>query len=1301
MSSQPENLWTRLFSDFNDWINGIIGIRTVTGFEVDGAIRAVSTDPEEPDERILQRLRGFLVGVNDDVLTVRIPGGREVVVGALRRDGDTEGSDSNIETEIVLNRANHIGVQLAATIADFSEAVAVQTDVSANTSARHSHTNLSILQAITAAFTTEEKTKLTGIQAGAEVNVNADWAAATGDAHILNKPATFPASAHTHPSAEITDLATTITNNPSVSASASARHTHANLSTLDATTAAYTTAEKTKLSGIQAGAEVNVQADWAAATGDAQILNKPTSLPPGPHTHPSGEITGLSAAVAAQTDVAANTAARHSHTNKAVLDAVTAAYTSADKTKLDGIAAGAEVNVQSDWAATSGDAQILNKPTALPPGPHTHPSADITDLSATIGGQADVAANTAARHSHTNKAVLDATTAAFTTALNTKLAGIQAGAEVNVNPDWNATSGDAQILNKPTALPAGPHTHTAPDITDFAAAVSAHSDVTANTAARHSHANKATLDATTAAYTAEEKTKLGGIAAGAEVNVQADWAAVSGDAQILNKPTSIPASAHTHPSGEISDFATAVAAHAAVSANTAARHSHTNKTTLDATTAAFTTALNTKLGGIAAGAEVNVNPNWTATSGDGQILNKPATFPPAPHTHAITDLQAVGSPTGLTFLRGDGTWAVPDTGGSGALMVDVRDFGTIGTANDSSVFQAALTALGDAGGGTLYVPGGHFFFLQGLTIPRGVHMFGCGEGRTILDFSGMTAGVTGPYDSFSAAIMGTGIRTILPTLAAAILVGAQTITFSSAPSVAPGDTICIYNTIDSAFNSARTYYRNGEFATVRSVSGNVVTLANRIISSTNYSMLQTEVYKVDGFTGGLTGMTVKGKNGFRTVRLDWGRQLSLQDLDLTGSDYANLEIGHSYIVRCQNIRSVDFSTFTALNYGISIGNCQDVVISESHLVTTRHGITIGGYATPGSVPNRVITIRNTWIEGVETGGGVTGFSPHGNTEYLTLEGCWLPSGITMGGDHMTVQGCDIGQNKDGQCIHSGELLGYDIKVIGCSIRGGINYQSTPQALMYFMWGPEAARGNGTVLFEGNKVDLAGSRIASGSSAQAIHLLQNGPVPATNDVIFRNNEVWDTVGPVLAARHVGMTLRSTNDNHFRTITIDGWTGNLGFNIEGISARTVRLSGIHIVDALGWGVRFAVAATTGHGHTDVVLEDISVLGSQNTGLIVGGSTSKIVDVFMADVTILDNAILATGSTQMQSSMYVYNVRNVVRRNAVVGDRKATPTQTRADAFLGITLLVDIAPVVLGSVTTLYRSGVTATRLLAVPA
>lgn len=40
----------------------------------------------------------------------------------------------------------------------------------------------------------------------------------------------------------------------------------------------YTTEEKSKLAGIAAGAEVNVNADWNATIGDAAILNKPTKV---------------------------------------------------------------------------------------------------------------------------------------------------------------------------------------------------------------------------------------------------------------------------------------------------------------------------------------------------------------------------------------------------------------------------------------------------------------------------------------------------------------------------------------------------------------------------------------------------------------------------------------------------------------------------------------------------------------------------------------------------------------------------------------------------------------------------------------------------------------------------------------------------------------------------------------------------------------------------------------------------------------------------------------------------------------
>jgi hypothetical protein len=138
-----------------------------------------------------------------------------------------------------------------------------------------------------------DKTKLDGVASGAEVNVQSDWnqSTATADDFIKNKPANLVSDA-------------------------SYVHTDNN----------YTTAEKTKLSGIAPGAEVNVQSDWnqSTTTSDDFIKNKPVN---------------------ATTSTAGFMSA-------------------ADKTKLDGVASGAGVNVQSDWnqTTTTADDYIKNKP---------------------------------------------------------------------------------------------------------------------------------------------------------------------------------------------------------------------------------------------------------------------------------------------------------------------------------------------------------------------------------------------------------------------------------------------------------------------------------------------------------------------------------------------------------------------------------------------------------------------------------------------------------------------------------------------------------------------------------------------------------------------------------------------------------------------------------------------------------------------------------------------------------------------------------------------------------------------------
>jgi hypothetical protein len=83
-------------------------------------------------------------------------------------------------------------------------------------------------------------------------------------------------------------------------------------------------------------------------TADSRLSDSRT-----PTAHASSHITGGS-------DIIANAVAGES----------SGLMSGSDKTKLDGIETGAEVNVNADWNSNSGDSQILNKPTVFAPESH-------------------------------------------------------------------------------------------------------------------------------------------------------------------------------------------------------------------------------------------------------------------------------------------------------------------------------------------------------------------------------------------------------------------------------------------------------------------------------------------------------------------------------------------------------------------------------------------------------------------------------------------------------------------------------------------------------------------------------------------------------------------------------------------------------------------------------------------------------------------------------------------------------------------------------------------------------------------
>jgi hypothetical protein len=267
-------------------------------------------------------------------------------------------------------------------------------------------------------LTAADKTKLNGVAAGAEANVNADWNAASGDAQILNKPALGTAAA-----ADTTDFATAAQGTTADSA------VQPGDLAVVATTGSYT--DLTNKPSIPA-AQVN--ADWDAVSGVSQILNKPSLAP----VATSGSYADL-----ADTPTLAPVATSGSYadlTGKPVLAAV----------------------------ATSGDyADLTNKPSL-----GTAAAASATDFAtAAQGAEADSAvqpgdlAVVATSGSYTDLTGKPNLATVATSGSYTDLTNKPSIPAAQVNADWNSASGVSQILNKPSL-----GTAAAASATDFATA---------------------------------------------------------------------------------------------------------------------------------------------------------------------------------------------------------------------------------------------------------------------------------------------------------------------------------------------------------------------------------------------------------------------------------------------------------------------------------------------------------------------------------------------------------------------------------------------------------------------------------------------------------------------------------------------------------------------------------------------------------------------------------------------------------------------------------------------------------------
>lgn len=216
------------------------------------------------------------------------------------------------------------------------------------------------------------------------------------------------------------------------------KHTHANKSIIDKLTQAMLD----KLSGIAAGAEVNVQADWNVVdeNSDAYIKNKPTAMP--------------ASDVLAWAKAANKPAYSWSEITSKPSTFAPSAHTHA-KSQITDFPSSMPASDVAAWAKAAakpsyGWTEITGKPSTFAPSTHSHPKSQITDMPTKLSQftndsgyitQADV--DTSQSHTHSNKTILDKITQAML-------------------DKWNSAL---------TALPV--HTHTKAQITDFPASLPA------------------------------------------------------------------------------------------------------------------------------------------------------------------------------------------------------------------------------------------------------------------------------------------------------------------------------------------------------------------------------------------------------------------------------------------------------------------------------------------------------------------------------------------------------------------------------------------------------------------------------------------------------------------------------------------------------------------------------------------------------------------------------------------------------------------------------------------------------------
>lgn len=407
--------------------------------------------------------------------------------------------------------------------------------------------------------------------------------------------------------------------------------------------------------------------------------------------------------------------------------------------------------------------------------------------------------------------------------------------------------------------------------------------------------------------------------------------------------------------------------------------------------------------------------------------------------------------------------------------------------------QAQLQAWLNYTGGTHRLPAGSWRSDGALTRTADLVLRGSG----VLDFS---------YGA-SGQLLVQGSITALSAMNANMTKLAKAMSFASAPAVAPGDVIILYNPTDFSFGGRRAVYRDGGMFKVHSLSGSTVKTYE--MATDTYTAASMSVYKLNGVSARIEGITfipcATASNA--ALSIQYGKDVVIRDCKSgAGGVYVGIEVDKCYNVVIDCCTPENNSPHVNDEYGILLSSSQHVSVRGNAAYATRHAVSIGNYGTVASVPTRYVTIdgMNLWNNPTDqTGAG----DCHGNGDYVTYVNCTM-AGFSGGGRNIRLKGCTIfgmTEGASGLCVAAPEVNGGYFDMIDCELMSLGDGQSSSHGFIYVQ--PIGPSGYGypaqTNIREDLTLRILNCRLVTpnaGALAKAVNVASDNANKKTNVVI---------------------------------------------------------------------------------------------------------------------------------------------------------------------------------------------------------